>query len=132
MRPLALLIVDDNPSDRELAVQELRRHLVGNLLEQAETAEEAWLRLRDSTRPPVDLVLLDAHLPGRSGAELAADVAGEPALAHVRVVLLAALPPAGPDLPDGVHASVAKPLRIEALLKALKRLGGYEVVLGAT
>ena len=63
-----LLIVEDEPSVRNLVASALRRD--GYLLLLASSAEEA-LTVADAHEGPIDLLLTDAVMPGRSGVELA-------------------------------------------------------------
>jgi CheY-like chemotaxis protein len=125
--PLRVLVVDDRPEDWELTVQQLRRHLVSNPLETAETGEECMKRLLDASLPRIDLVLLDAKLPRMSGQQVIDAIKGDPALAHVRVVLLTNLAPARHTAAAAPDAVLEKPLQVAALFRALRRLGGCEV-----
>lgn len=130
---LRILVVDDHPEDRELTLQQLRRHLVTNPIETAESGEECLDRVRDTARPPIDLVLLDARLPRMNGEQTTAAIKGDPALARIRVILLTNLAPtrsaAAGAAPDGV---LEKPLQVAALFRALRRAGGCEVQIVAT
>ena len=60
-----LLVVDDEPSNRDLLCRRLQRH--GFSVEAAESGYGALERLRQG---PVDLVLLDSMMPGMSGIEV--------------------------------------------------------------
>lgn len=69
--PITILVVDDEPLNREL----LRRVLQGSYaVEEAGDAAEAlaWLELQK----PVGLILCDHMMPGQTGTELAAVVRG--------------------------------------------------------
>jgi DNA-binding response OmpR family regulator len=63
-----LLIVEDEPSVRNLVASALRHD--GYRLLLAGSAEEA-LVLSDGHQGPIDLLLTDAMMPGKSGVELA-------------------------------------------------------------
>jgi CheY-like chemotaxis protein len=63
-----LLIVEDEPLVRNLVASALRHDGYGLLL--ASSAEEA-LTLADAQEGPIDLLLTDAMMPGKSGVELA-------------------------------------------------------------
>jgi two-component system, cell cycle sensor histidine kinase and response regulator CckA len=63
-----LLIVEDEPSVRNLVASALRHEGFDLLV--ASSAEEA-LSIADSHAGPIDLLLTDAIMPGRSGVELA-------------------------------------------------------------
>jgi CheY-like chemotaxis protein len=64
-----LLIVEDEPSVRNLVASSLRQEGFHLLL--AASAEEA-LSIVDTFEGPIDLLLTDAIMPGKSGIELAA------------------------------------------------------------
>jgi len=130
---LRILVVDDLPEDRDLTQQQLRRHLVTNPVETADSGEECLQRLRDAAQPRIDLVFLDARLPRMTGPQVTEAIKGDPALSHVRVLLLTNLAPSRPttdtSAPDAV---LEKPLQVAALFRALRRIGGYEVQILAT
>ena len=67
--PDTLLIVEDEPSVRNLVASALRHD--GYQLLLAGSAEEA-LTVADAHNAPIDLLLTDAMMPGKSGVELAA------------------------------------------------------------
>ena len=63
-----ILIVDDDPALRAMLTEGIRH--VGYRIGEAESAEQA-LALIATQQPKPDLVLIDVHLPGMSGIELA-------------------------------------------------------------
>ncbi|MCE1186351.1 MAG: response regulator [Rhodocyclales bacterium] len=79
--PRRLLVVDDNPVNRKLAVAFVQR--LGWQVEQAEAGAEA---LRLLAERPFDMVLLDISMPQMSGEEVLAHIRQTPALAGLRVV----------------------------------------------
>ena len=79
--PRRLLVVDDNPVNRKLAVAFVQR--LGWQVEQAEAGAEA---LRLLAARPFDMVLLDISMPQMSGEEVLAHIRQTPALAGLRVV----------------------------------------------
>ncbi len=126
---IRLLIVDDTPDDLEITLTQLRRALVSNPIETCASGEAALERLRDTTLPPIDVLVTDARLPRLSGEQAIAAIRSDPNLARVRTILLSAI------LPDarakrketGADGVLEKPLRIQDLLKALRRAGGFRV-----
>jgi CheY-like chemotaxis protein len=77
-----ILVVDDEPLNRELLVRLLGREYE---LEEAESVDAA-LAVVGRRGGQVGLIICDQMMPGRFGTELAAEVhAGWP---HIRVVLL--------------------------------------------
>ena len=130
--PCRILIIDDTPSDLEITKLQLRRSLLANPLEVCETGEAGLARLRDESREPIDVLLLDSSLPGISGQQTTAALRGDPRFEHLHIILLSALRPPWVDScpPDEApHAVLEKPVRLELLVKVLRRLGGYRLEL---
>jgi diguanylate cyclase (GGDEF)-like protein len=80
--PAELLLVDDDPS----IIQAASRLLAD--LGRCRFARRADVALRLLRSEPVDLVLLDAEMPGMGGLELLATLQRDPALAGIPVLLL--------------------------------------------
>lgn len=79
------------------------------------------LALARQHRP--DVVLSDVMMPGRSGIDLAADIAGDPDIAHIPVVLLSAraLPAeVAEGLAAGAADYVTKPFDPDDLVKRIR------------
>ena len=66
-RPVRVLVLDDHPSNLELAVRALARH--GYVVTSATNAVEALQR--DEAEGPFDLYVLDLMMPGIRGTEVA-------------------------------------------------------------
>lgn len=82
-----VLVVDDDPTVREVVVSYLRAH--GHQVEECDDGAEALRRLTDA---PPDLVVLDLMLPGLDGLEVCRRLRALPdARAEVPVVMLTAL-----------------------------------------
>lgn len=129
---LRILLVDDSPTDLELAQTRLRRALLANPIETCKTAEEALQRLRDAALPRVGLVLVDSRLPGMNGEEMVDEMRADPALKDLPVILVATFPEAAlEDRSEGRRpdAAIAKPLSLEALASGLRKVGGFELSL---
>ena len=112
--PLAVLVADDNPAARAQAVRLLREAGFA-VLEAAEA--EALFRL--AAAGDADVVLLDAELSGRRPAELAAGLAGTPAVA---VVGAGADGLAAEARAAGLGGPLARPLGRPQVLAELDRL----------
>jgi class 3 adenylate cyclase len=82
----AILVVDDNTSNRDLLSRRLVRE--GHEVLTAGDGAEALTILR--TRA-FDLVLLDVLMPGRSGAELLQELKSDPQLSHIPILMISAL-----------------------------------------
>ena len=92
MRPIEILLVEDNPGDVRLTQEALGEAKVRNNLAVARDGVEALSYLRrdppfqDATRP--DMVLLDLNLPRKDGREVLAEIKADPELRRVPVVVL--------------------------------------------
>lgn len=87
---LEIFLVEDNPADVVLFKQALRKCAVLHSLSVATDGAEAVRRLKESSSSPQrpDVVFLDLNLPGLSGAELLAEMKGDPNLATIPVAIL--------------------------------------------
>jgi chemotaxis family two-component system response regulator Rcp1 len=83
---VALLIVEDSPSDLALTKHALEESGMPLALVAARDGEEAMAMLRRGPRP--DLILLDLNLPRKSGLEVLTELAGDPELRRIPVVVL--------------------------------------------
>jgi two-component system, NarL family, invasion response regulator UvrY len=84
---IRILLVDDHALLREGTRQVLQGALADAVIAEAGSAEEASAQLAAA---PCDLLVLDLHLPGRSGLELLEDVRG--AHPQLKVLVLSASP----------------------------------------
>jgi two-component system response regulator HupR/HoxA len=115
-----LLVVDDEPENRDLLRRTLKRDF------EVEDAEDATAALAVLSRRRVDLMLCDQLMPGKSGTELAAEVKRRwPA---TRVVLLTGYdddPEVAAAHADGrVAAVVGKPWQATRLRELIAQLLG--------
>jgi two-component system, sensor histidine kinase and response regulator len=120
LQGLAVLIVDDNASQRRM----LRQHLEewGLRVDEADEGRHALeiLRTGDGRKKPHDLVILDRQMPGMDGFELARKIREEPLLTQPALVMLASTGFRGDAARarlEGLSAYLTKPLR-EARLRA--------------
>jgi len=91
-RPVEVLLVEDSQDDAELMLAAL---LEGNLLvrvDVVEDGEEALQYLQQQGKyagsPRPDLILLDLHLPRKSGTELLEEIKEDARLRRIPVVVL--------------------------------------------
>ncbi|WP_166366163.1 ATP-binding protein [Pseudomonas akapageensis] len=115
---LDILVVEDVALNREVVSGLLERD--GHRVSLAEDAEQA-LQLTRAER--FDLILLDVHLPGRSGVELCRSIRSETGPnQHARILALtASVQPSVVRgyLDAGMQGVLAKPLKLEHLRQAL-------------
>jgi CheY-like chemotaxis protein len=92
MKPIDILLVEDNPGDARLTREALALSKVRNQIHHVRDGEQcvAFLRRQppyeDAPRP--DLILLDLNLPRLDGREVLEDIKNDPELVHIPVVIL--------------------------------------------
>ena len=125
MRPLRILLVDDNEINRELGELLLSSegHTVGLACDGAEAVE----MLRTGGAGAWDLVLMDVQMPGMDGYEATAKIRAfsDPALAAVPIIALTAdtePESAAKALAAGMDAHAAKPIDLQELRTLAERL----------
>jgi len=91
-KPIEILLVEDSPSDAQLAIEALQSAKIANHLSHVEDGVEAMQFLRregphrDAPRP--DLILLDLNLPRKDGREVLEELKEDPQLKQIPVVVL--------------------------------------------
>jgi CheY-like chemotaxis protein len=95
MRPIEILLVEDNPGDVRLTREALRDAKVANNLNVVTDGDEALTYLRSLSRPGAqpdaprpDLILLDLNLPRRDGREVLAEIKSDEHLKRIPVIVL--------------------------------------------
>jgi CheY-like chemotaxis protein len=92
VRPVEVLLVEDNPGDVRLTREALREGKVQNNLNVMPDGVEALRYLRregpyaDAPRP--DVILLDLNLPKKDGREVLEELKADPSLMNIPVVVL--------------------------------------------
>jgi two-component system NtrC family response regulator len=116
--PLRVLVVDDEPAQRELVAGFLRRQ--GFEVAVAADGAAALERFR---LEPVDVILTDQRMPGLSGqALLEAARALDPEVAVVVMTAYGTVEHAVSAMKSGATDYLAKPLNLEELLQRLARV----------
>jgi CheY-like chemotaxis protein len=89
---ISVLLVEDDPGDVMLIREAFAENKVGNVLSVVSDGVEAMKFVRGegeyATLERPDLVLLDLNLPRKSGAEVLAEIKGDPRLSTIPVVVL--------------------------------------------
>lgn len=87
-----ILLVEDSPSDRLIAVQAIKLSQVETTLHFAEDGVEAMAYLRAAAKDPSiarpDLILLDLNLPKKDGRAVLAELKADADLRQIPVVVL--------------------------------------------
>ncbi|WP_139173458.1 hybrid sensor histidine kinase/response regulator [Geodermatophilus telluris] len=110
-----LLVVDDNRTNLRILEHQLSRFGAECLV--TTSADEALATVRAGG---LDAVLLDLHMPGVGGEELAARVREVPGGAGLPLVLLSSSTRVQPDVAPLFAARLHKPVRPERLLRTLR------------
>src|SRR6266498_1493754 len=120
---VVLLIVEDSPSDLALTKHALEECGMPLTLVAVRDGEEAMTLLRRG-RPP-DLILLDLNLPRKSGLEVLTELAADPELRRIPVVVLsssAAQKDVQGAYDRNAHAYLVKSLHLDEFIDAVQTL----------
>ena len=120
---IKILLVEDNPADANLTIENFERLKIANKLEVVEDGVEAMAYLRceepfaNAERP--DLILLDLNLPRMDGREVLERMKADPDLDTIPVVVLTSS-----DAEEDVIRSYK--LQASAYVKKPVDLSGFE------
>jgi len=121
---LRVLLVDDSETNRVILEHQL--HAWTMHPEAVESGRRALECLQDAAAQgrPYELAILDLHMPGMNGMELASRITAEPSIPSIPLVLLTSggyvdIETAGAA---GIHASLTKPVHQSQLYDCLVRL----------
>jgi CheY-like chemotaxis protein len=117
MSPLSIILVEDDISTRSLLAELLQVHGY-DVLETADGAQA--LRLLEIVAPPC-VMILDLILPKVDGWELLRQLAADPRLSRMPVVVLTA---SGAPAPPGVRRFLRKPVDGIQLLEIVRSICG--------
>jgi signal transduction histidine kinase/DNA-binding response OmpR family regulator len=83
-----VLVIDDNATNRKILAHRLDSW--GLLHQEAESGRDGITQLHNAltSKQPFDIVILDMHMPHMDGLEVARLIKNDPALLHVRVLML--------------------------------------------
>lgn len=132
VRPIEILLVEDNPGDIRLTKEALKEAKVLNTLTVVQDGVEALTCLRrqgqyaDAKRP--DLILLDLNLPKKDGREVLAEIKNDEALKFIPVVILTTSQDEQDVLKSyGLHANcyITKPVELEQFISVVKAIEDF-------
>jgi len=132
IRPIEVLLVEDNPGDVRLMQEALKDAKVRNNLHVVNDGDEAMSFLRRqekySDSPEPDLIMLDLNLPGKDGREVLQEIKTHPALMHIPVVIVTTSS-AEEDILESysLHANcfVKKPVNLEQFIKVVHAIEDF-------
>lgn len=131
---ISVLLVEDDPGDVMLVREAFADHELGNRLNVVDDGVKAieYVRRRgefaDSERP--DLILLDLNLPRKSGAEVLAEIKGDPDLSTIPIVVLTTSDSEEDVLRAYRHhanAYIAKPVDFDRFREIVHRIDDFFV-----
>jgi len=129
VKPIDILLVEDNPGDSDLAREALEETKMCNELHVVRDGEQAMRFLRregeytDAPRP--DLILLDLNLPKKDGREVLAEIKTDESLKRIPVVILTISKDEEDVLKSyNLHANcyITKPINIGQFFKVVKSI----------
>ncbi len=91
MESLRVLVVDDNPVNLEILEELLLGWRIQSSLADSGNRALELLRQGDDQGAPYHIAILDFHMPGMDGEELARRIKGDPALNPTKLVLLSSM-----------------------------------------
>ena len=134
VKPIEVLLVEDDPGDVVLITEAFEHNKVNNRLHVVADGVEALQFLRceppyeECTRP--DLVLLDLNLPRKDGREVLAEIKSDPALRSIPVVVLTTSKAEEDILRSyDLHANayVTKPVDFERFIEVVRLIDDFFV-----
>jgi CheY-like chemotaxis protein len=135
VKPITLLLADDDPDDRLLARQALEKSRLANDLHCVEDGEELldYLHRRGKYSDPKQsprpgLILLDLNMPRKDGREALREIKNDPKLRDIPIVILTTSK-AEEDVARtynlGVNSYITKPVKFAALVEIMRAIGKY-------
>lgn len=140
LNSIEVLLADDNSTDAELTIRELKKHRFVNSLMHVKNGQEAldfifargiYADTRDIMHPP-KIVLLDIQMPKVNGIEVLQEIKADPRTRHILVVMLTSSKES-PDIQKcydlGANSYIVKPVNFERFAEAIRSLGFYWLLL---
>lgn len=132
LKPIEILLVEDNPGDADLATEALRDSKILNTVHHVLDGEEAMLFLRKQGKyeksPRPDLVLLDLNMPKKDGREVLGEIKSDPDLKRIPVVILTISKQEEDILKSyNLHANcyITKPIDLHEFLKVVHTIDEF-------
>ena len=134
VKPIEVLLVEDDPGDELMTREAFEDNKIGNRLHVARDGEEAldfiYRRGKHADAPRVDLVLLDLNLPKYDGRQVLEKIRADPDLTHMPVVILTTSSSEEDILRSyKLHANayVTKPVDVNQFIAAVRQIDEFFV-----
>jgi two-component system response regulator len=132
MKPIEILLVEDNPGDVDLTREALEGNKLRNNLHVVSDGEAAMAFLRHEGKyagvPRPGLVLLDLNLPNKNGREVLAEMKADDSLKRIPVVVLTTSQ-AEEDIHKSynLHANcyITKPIELGHFIKVVQAIENF-------
>jgi two-component system response regulator len=135
LKPITILMADDDADDRMMTKEAFSESLIRNDLRFVENGEELldYLNRRGkysdpSTSPRPGLILLDLNMPKKDGREALKEIKADPRFKTIRVVVMTTSK-AEEDIERTYNLSassyITKPVTFDALIEVIRVLGKY-------
>ena len=132
MKPIEILLVEDNPGDVDLTREALEGNKLRNNLHVVSDGEAAMAFLRHEGKyagvPRPGLVLLDLNLPKKNGREVLAEMKADDSLKRIPVVVLTTSQ-AEEDIHKSynLHANcyITKPIELGHFIKVVQAIENF-------
>jgi two-component system response regulator len=135
MRPIPILMAEDDPQDRLLTEEAFRESRLANPLYFVEDGEQLMDYLQRRGRytdtalyPFPGVVLLDLNMPRKDGRVCLAEIKNSPALKHLPVVVLTTSSQEEEIVRSydlGANSFVSKPVDFDKLVAIMQTFGRY-------
>ena len=117
-----VLVVDDNERNREIALEYLRLRSAPS--EAVDSAEKALACLRRAKRDnrPFGMAILDQHMPGMNGDELALAIKKDPEIKETVLILMSSFTPLeelAPEIRACFAGGLSKPIKVSLFFETL-------------
>jgi CheY-like chemotaxis protein len=133
-KPIAVLLVEDDPGDVVLVTEAFEHNKVANLLHTVQDGVEAIAFLRKEApyedAPTPDLILLDLNLPRKDGREVLEEIKADEYLRRIPVVVLTTSKAEEDVLRSyDLHANayVTKPVDFDRFIEVVRQIDEFFV-----
>jgi len=132
LKPVEILMLEDNPADVRLVMEALKESKLLNTVSVVEDGVEAMAFLRREGKyagaPRPDAILLDLNLPRKDGREVLAEIKADERLKRIPVVVLTTSQ-AEQDIVKAYDLSancyITKPVNLDQFIAVVRAVGEF-------